>query len=71
MKWALVIWLSNPGNFAISERFLTVDECLSKRQVVMSAFNQVDSKYNAVCRPIAPNGEKSNSNIVIQRYVIY
>lgn len=71
MKWALVIWLSHPGNFAISERFVTVDDCLSKRQVVMKAFNQVDSRYNAVCRPIAPNGEKSNSDIVIHRAVVY
>jgi hypothetical protein len=38
---------------------------------LISAFQQVNSKYNAVCRPISPTGAKSNSNIVVHRAVVY
>ena len=71
MKWALVVWVVSSNNFTVFERFESLDNCLDKRETVISAFQQVDSKYNAVCRPISPTGAKSNSNIIVHRAVVY
>ena len=64
MKWALVVWVVSANNFTVFDKFETVEQCLNKREIVVAAFDQVNSKYNAVCRPIKNGGEKSNSNIV-------
>jgi hypothetical protein len=70
MKWALVLWLVAPDNFTVFERFESVEQCLQKREVVLRAFEQVDSDYQAVCRPIKKGGSKANSDIVVHRYII-
>jgi hypothetical protein len=71
MKWALVVWVVSANNFTVFDKFDTVEQCLNKREVVVAAFDQVNSKYNAVCRPIKNGGEKSNSNIVVYRATVY
>lgn len=71
MKWALVLWLANPNNFTVLDRFQTVEDCLEKRETVISAFSQANSQMKAVCRPIRADGDKARSNIVVHKAVIY
>ena len=42
MNWALVIWVVSSNNFTVFERFESLDNCLNKRETVISAFQQVD-----------------------------
>jgi hypothetical protein len=74
MKWALVIWLSGSGsdNFSVYERFVTLENCLDKKQTVSKALDQTNSNMRVVCRPIAQGGQKENkSAIAVNRYTVY
>jgi hypothetical protein len=72
MKWALVIWLygSSSGDFTVYERFVNLDDCLSKKQTVSKSLTQVNSQMRVVCRPIEVGGQRETKNIIVQRYVI-
>ena len=70
MKWALVIWSLSPDSFQVVERFQTLEQCLSKRETVIAAFNQADSDFGSSCRPIKPGGAKANSDIVVHKLTI-
>jgi len=88
MKWALVIWLASSGsdNFSVYERFVTLEECLDKKQTVTKALNQTNSdkkqtvtkalnqtnsNMRVVCRPIEKGGQKENKTVIVQRYILY
>lgn len=70
MKWALVIWALSSDNFTVYERFPSVDQCLEKRESVMKALSQVDSKMKVTCRPIQPGGQKARSQIVVEKHIL-
>ena len=73
MKWALVIWLasSNSDNFSVYERFVTLEECLNKKQIVTKALNQANSNMQLSCRPIEKGGQKESKTVIVQRYILY
>ncbi len=70
MTWALVIWALSPDNFTVYDRFQTVEQCLEKRQSVVKALKQADSKMQLSCRPIKPGGQKARGEIVVQKYIL-
>lgn len=52
MKWALVIWLSIPDNYAIYGEFNNLKDCLDKQQQVSKALKQANSEMMVNCREI-------------------
>ena len=50
--WALVLWIGVTSNYTIHEQFTSKEKCLESQQTMAKALATVNSKVNAVCRPI-------------------
>lgn len=46
MNWVLIVWLSTPNSFTVFDRFSTIEECLAKKETVVKALLQAESKMN-------------------------
>ena len=70
MNWVLIVWLSTPNNFTVFDRFSTFDECLAKKEMVVKALSQTESKMNVDCRKRKIGDLTNKSDIMIKRYVL-
>jgi hypothetical protein len=50
--WALVLWIGVTSNHTIHEQFTSKEKCLESQRTMANALASVNSKVNAVCRPI-------------------
>lgn len=70
MGWILVVWLSAPNNFTVYEKFSTYEACIEKKQIVMRAFEQADSKLQVDCKKRKPGDAFKKNEVVVHRYVL-
>ena len=47
MKWALIFWVANPGNYTVHSVYLSQDNCLAKQSYYQEKFTSV----KAECKP--------------------
>jgi hypothetical protein len=50
--WALVLWIGVGSNYTVHDQFTNKEKCLESQQRMAKALASVNSKVNAVCRPI-------------------
>lgn len=70
MGWVLVIWLSSPNNFTVYEKFSTYEACVDKKETVMKAFQQADSKLQVDCKKRKPGDTFRKNEVTVTRYVL-
>ena len=47
MKWALIFWAANPGNYTVHSVYLSHDNCLAKQSYYQEKFTSM----KAECKP--------------------
>ncbi len=71
MNWVLIVWLATPNNFTVFDRFSTLEECLAKKETVVKALTQTESRMNVDCRKRKIGDLTNKSDIMIKRYVLH
>ena len=71
MNWVLIVWLSTPNNFTVFDRFSTIEDCLAKKEIVIKALSQAESKMNVDCRKRKIGDLTNKSDIMVKRYVLH
>ena len=50
--WALVLWIGVSSNYTVHDQFESKEKCLESQERMAKALASVNSKVQAVCRPI-------------------